>query len=323
MKLLIVGAGAVGQVFGLLAQRGGAEVSVYVRPKVADEARAGFQLFDHGREGAAERFVPLAVLTTPEEVAAGGFDALLLCTSSTALYAGSWLKDLVEAAPDATIVGLQPGGGDAAHVRGLAGADRVVWGVIELISYQSPLPNGAGPGEGVAFWIPRWLVFPFSGPDGRIEPIVALYAAGGVRARRMRDAARLTALGAPVMMLYIVALEVAGWRFAAVREDRELLRLTHRAVQEAVAIAAREEGAAVPLWTRLVRPWQIRLLSRFAAWYAPLEIEPYLQFHFTKVGDQTRAAIARWLELAPAHGLPMEALAQLRVRLDAAQRAVA
>ena len=44
-RVLIVGAGAVGQVYGWYLSRGGAEVSFYVKEKYLEDARAGFALY--------------------------------------------------------------------------------------------------------------------------------------------------------------------------------------------------------------------------------------------------------------------------------------
>ena len=47
-RVLLVGAGAVGQVYGKYLQAAGCEISFLVKEKYADEARRGFTLYDHG-----------------------------------------------------------------------------------------------------------------------------------------------------------------------------------------------------------------------------------------------------------------------------------
>lgn len=315
MKVLIVGAGAVGQVFGYHLQRGGAQVTFFVKEKYAAAARAGFTLYNLGRGREALSFEGFGVVTSAEEVAGEPWDLVLLTVASPALRAGDWLSELAAATGDATLAGLQPGLGDAALVREIAGEDRVVWGVIELIAYQAPL-KGEDLGAGVAFWIPWWLIFPFSGPDARTQAVVSAFRAGGLRSRQVADTVTLTATGSPVLNLHIAALEAAGWSLSAVRADRELLRLTHAATREAVAVAAHEHGVPVPLWTRLVRPWQVRLLAWLAPRVMPLDVETYLQFHFTKVGEQTQEQLERWSGLARERGLSHQALDALRDRRE-------
>lgn len=45
MKILVVGAGAVGQVYGYYFQRGGCEVTFFVRDKYRSEMEQGLTLF--------------------------------------------------------------------------------------------------------------------------------------------------------------------------------------------------------------------------------------------------------------------------------------
>jgi len=322
MRVLVVGAGAVGQTFGHHLQRGGAEVHVLVKPAYGAEARSGYTLFDLRRGGVASplSFRPDGVCTDADDVRKHPYDVVLITVSSDALAAGSWLEELAEAAPDATIVGLQAGPGDWDRVRAAAGVERVCWGVIELIAYQSPLPGAADP-EGVAFWIPSWLMFPFSGPSERVIPLVDAFRAGGLRSREVRDVIALTAVGAPALNLHMVALEAAGWSIDTLLADPELLRLAGRSVQEASAASAHPLGVPVPWWIRAMRPWQLRVLAWVARRTIPIDLETYLRFHFTKMGVQTRMSLDGWIATADRVGLESEAMRGIRARCEAVERA--
>ena len=46
MRVLFVGAGAVGQVYGYFFQKGGAKIAFLVKPSHLSWARDGFKLFD-------------------------------------------------------------------------------------------------------------------------------------------------------------------------------------------------------------------------------------------------------------------------------------
>jgi ketopantoate reductase len=76
MKVLIVGGGALGQVYGQTLARGGAPVSYLVKPGQEVAARSGFTVHRLRRLGgpATERLVPAQVLTSPalELEACGG-----------------------------------------------------------------------------------------------------------------------------------------------------------------------------------------------------------------------------------------------------------
>ena len=50
-KVLIVGAGAVGQVYARHAQLGGAEVTFFVRDKYREEVSRGFDMYPLNRRG--------------------------------------------------------------------------------------------------------------------------------------------------------------------------------------------------------------------------------------------------------------------------------
>lgn len=322
MRVLVVGAGSVGQTFGHHLQRGGAEVHVLVKPTYAAAARRGYTLFDLRKGGVASplSFRPDGVCTDAAGVRQHRYDVVLITVSSDALATGSWLEALAEAAPEATIVGLQAGPGDWDRVRAAAGAERVCWGVIELIAYPSPLPGAVGP-EGVAFWIPSWLMFPFSGPSERVGPLVEAFRAGGLRSREVHDVIALTAVGAPALNLHMVALEAAGWSIDALLADPELLRLAGQSVQEASAASAHAVGASVPWWIRAMRPWQLRVLAWVARRTIPIDLATYLQFHFTKVGIQTRMSLSGWIAAADQVGLPSRAMREIRDRCAAVPHA--
>jgi hypothetical protein len=64
-----------------------------------------------------------------------------------------------------------------------------------------------------------------------------------------------------------------------------------------------------------------RSVAPHAAWVAPyvtpFALEPYLAYHFAKVGSQTRQSLAGYVAEARERGLPSEALQQLASALGA------
>jgi 2-dehydropantoate 2-reductase len=317
-RVLLVGAGAVGQVYGYHLQRGGADVAFLVRPKYAEEARSGFHLYPLHRRRPRENPVPFRgfrVFTSVEEIAAAPWDVVVLCVSTTALRAGDWMANLAEATGDATILGLQPGLEDPAFVRERTRPERLAWGIITMIAYAAPLPGEEVPHPGIAYWLPPLSRFPLSGPEERTRAIAKLFRRGGMRTRVVRDVAPLVGLGGPALNLHIAALECTGWRLDALGRDRALLDLTHSAIREAVAVAAQQLGVRPPFWLRLLRPWLVRLALRLAPAVVPLDLETYLRIHFTKVREQTLLLLDRWADLAEEAGLDNQSLHTLRERL--------
>ena len=54
------------------------------------------------------------------------------------------------------------------------------------------------------------------------------------------------------------------------------------------------------------------IAERVARAATMLELEPYLEYHFTKVGQQTRDMLDSYIHLGERHGLPTDNLRQLR-----------
>ena len=318
MNILLVGAGAVGQVLGHHFARGGARVAFYVRPRHAEATRKGFTLAALGTRRAPERLEPAAVLTTMAEVAAETWDAVVLCTSSTALRQGTWLAELGPAIGDATLMAIQPGPEDRALVAAHVPAAHIVWAMFPLIAYVTD-DVGGPPGQ-LAFWRPPLQKLPIDGDRARALPLVETLTRGGLPARWSDQVARDLAFAGPLLNLHVVGMECAGWSFAALARDHELLADVHAAAAEVRAAAEKRVGARAPVPLRLVRPWMARIALRLAPRLMPLPAEDYFRVHFTKVGDQTTSHLAAYAAEATALGLPDAGLRRLMTRLAEVRR---
>ena len=297
MRALVVGAGAVGQTYGWHLKRGGAEITFYVTPSHLDAMAGGLWLHPLGKPPA--HWEDFDRVTDADAVAsAGPFDQVWICTSSTALRAGDWLGPLLAAAgPDALVVTLQPGATDRGFVESLSAPERVVSGLIGLVAFQAPLPGETLEHPGVAFWLPPLTRSPMSGP--RAAEAVRALRAGGFPAVVGRDVpGRLAAAGA-VMQPFIGALELGGWTFKGFRKKTN--GLAARAAREAMRINApgRALGRAV------MRAPVLWLVSLIAPRVVPFDLETYLRYHFTKVGDQTRVHLRSYVERAGDHPTPV------------------
>ncbi|MBL9038259.1 MAG: ketopantoate reductase [Archangium sp.] len=293
MNVLVVGAGAVGQVFALSLARGGATVSFLVRPKHG--ARDALQLFEQGGEAST---LTAQWLTSLDALKRQSWDQVWLAVPATA-YEGDEIPRVLEATGDTTVVVLATEGGD------LVPAARRVLGAIPFMAWQHPLPGQPGA-PGVAYWWPPLAQVPLSGvaPE-RVEAVRALLRRGGLRAQRVDDVAKL---GAPVTALLnasVVALEAAGWK----------LRDFHGRWTTLAARAAREmmriDGVS-PVFRAVTRGPALRVVWWLAAKVVPFDLEAYVQFHFTKMGEQTRAGLGRWIRDGRERGLPVDALEALK-----------
>ena len=316
-RVLLVGAGAVGQVFGKYLQAAGCDVSFLVKEKYAEEARQGFTLYELGlldRDYEPTSFSGFEVLVSHQEVAARRWEQVWLCVSSTALRAGDWVDALARATGEATWVMLQPALADRDWLQQRVPPERLVSGMIPFLSFQAPLkPGDPVPKPGTAFWFPPMARGLFSGPPERLQEVSRTLKAGGYPAARHPDTLRAAAIPTAVLTVFIAGLEAAGWSFERFLE-RDSLERVHQAAREAVRIAAwRTKGSASAVLP-LLRPALFKALLPMAARLAPMDLETYLRIHFTKVGEQTRLMMREYVDLGRSAGLPVQHL-QVDARL--------
>jgi 2-dehydropantoate 2-reductase len=310
-RVLLVGAGAVGQVFGKYLQAAGCELSFLVKEKYAEEARRGFTLYELGllaRRDEPATLSGFGVHVSNEEVAARRWDQVWLCVSSTALRAGNWVGELTRATGEATWVMLQPALDDRDWLLQWVVPERLVSGMIPFISFHAPLkPGDPVPRPGTAFWFPPLARGPFSGPPERLQEVIRTLRAGGYPARPTRDVTRATAIPSAVLTVFVEGLEAAGWSLERFLQHDSLERV-HRAAREAVRIAAWHTKGNASAVLPLLRPALFKLLLPVASRVAPFDLETYLKAHFTKVGEQNRLMMRTYVDLGRSAGLPVEHL---------------
>ena len=292
-RILLVGAGAVGAIYGMALARGGAKVAFRIRPKYRAELTGGMTLFRHTLFGApkVERFTDYELFDSDEALSGRTFDQVWLCTSSTALSA-DWLKPLAKVTGDATFVLLQPGPEDLERLAAVVARERIVRGYIPFISYQAPLEGQRlpEPGVGLAYLLPPGMTVPLSGPQARLTGVSEALLAGGVRTSEVPDVGPLLATGAALFMPLIAALELSDWSMKTLRRSKTFA-LGLGAARESLDIATAQAGAARPLFLPLLRPACLAPLVALAPMAFPFDLEVYLRYHFTKVGDQTLAML--------------------------------
>ena len=319
MRTLLIGAGAVGQVYGRHLQAGGAEVAFYVKEKYAEACRAGMRMYPLNEGKAAVMFDGVAVHTDLVAALQEGWDQVWLCVSTTALM-GDWLEQVADRLGGATLVALQPGVTAVERIEALFPEARVVWGGISMISYQTPLEGVEDREEGVAYWFPPMGPSPFWGDEEGAKAVAAALKKGGCPAKHNPKGAEQMIFGSALLMPHLVALEGAGWSFAGLREG-DWLKLATAASREAMELISARTGYKTPAIKAVIRPFWLGALTRVAGCVVPLPIEPYLEYHFTKVGDQTRAMMRAYFEIGREQGRPTPALAALveKASLDGLQ----
>lgn len=314
MRVLIVGAGAVGQVYGRHLAMGGAEVRYLVKPGHVEAAARGFVLYDlrRSRQPPPVAFHPAGVLTATAEVAGRSWDQVWLCVSSPALR-GPWLEPFLESIGNATLVNLTPGLDDLDYLKERFPAARTIQGIISLIAWQTPLRTETRPEPGIAYWFPPLSASLFGGPmetEAVISAVVTLLRNGGCPARRQRNAAYVGALASAAMLPIIRGIELEGWSLSRFASSRRVV-LAARAAKEAMTLVARASGRRNPWSRHLVSTALARTALALAPHLVPFDLEVYLQHHFTKVGDQTRQMLGEYVAHGRALGCPVSALEDL------------
>jgi 2-dehydropantoate 2-reductase len=314
-RVLIVGAGAVGQVYGLHLRRGGARVSFLVKPAHAAWCQQGFAL--HRLRGRGRResqsLDDVEILTDPADAAGLAWDEIWLAVASDALR-GPWLASLLAGPSDATLVAVQPDLGDRALLLRHVPEARLVQGLIGFLSYQSPLPGDREPPPGIAYALLPPAAGHFAGSPARVSPILAALARGGFRARAVGDLPADSAVRSAASVPVVAALELADWSLSRLRRSA-VLGLGLRAAREAQAVVADAFGRRLSPLARLLHPLPVGLALPVAARLAPFDLEAFLRFHFTKVGPQTRLMLGTWCARGLAAGISTPALDELRERL--------
>lgn len=316
-RVILVGAGAVGVAYAHFLQKGGAQIAFFVKPHHKAELAAGVPVYmlerRHIRD--AERLADFEVLTTPDEVAARTWDEAWLCMSSTGLR-GPWLEPFLAAlGPATTLVTLQPGAGDREFLAARFPEARLVSGLITLVAYQTPLPGEHPHAPGIAVWLPPGAKFPMRGPEAPARAALATIEAGGWKTRYLgREVPVGGAMASAVLSPHVAALEGAGWRFAGLGKGG-WGRLAAAASREGLAITAGRRGKKPPALAALVQPWLMRAFLGLAAARTPFDFEVYLDYHFTKVRDQTEAGLRELIADAARQQRPAPALTELVTRV--------
>ena len=220
MDVLLVGAGAVGQVYGHHLRRGGARVAFLVKPKHLDPTRAGHTLYALNRDGLRTplSFTPDAV-HTPDTLKDSRWDAIILCVSSPALR-GPLLSQLAPHVGDATVVCLQPATSDHALVAAHVASSQLVDGGISLVAYASPLPGEEVAQPGTAFWFPPLAASILSGPADRVDALVSVFRKGGLPMKRTHNAALELAIPGALLMVLVALLEQHSWSLGNLQGDQ-------------------------------------------------------------------------------------------------------
>ncbi len=310
MKVLLVGAGAVGQVLGLHLERAGAEVTIAVRSPASVQPATLWRLTRFSAP-AASTFVPREVVS---QLDGQRFDVVILTVPSDAL-GSPWLAALARAFEGATVVGFQPGLDDRARLLALKVSEaRLVRGLTSLVSYQTPLTaTDRLQQPGYAYWLPPLVPFTFDGAEGPVLEVIGLFRRAGLSAARRPGLENDSIFFTAVLLSAVRALEAKGWSLKRLAEDPSLLV---EGAGQALAITALLLNRPVPVALSLIsRAGLVSLGIHIVPRLAPFDVEAYARVHFTKVGAQSTLLLGELVTQGRARGLAVEALEKLATRV--------
>ncbi len=323
-RCLIIGAGAIGQVYAHHLIAGGAEVHFYAKPKYEQSLKAGMRLYRWKKKRRPPQAVlekNFGVLCDQQSIAALRWEYVFLCISSVALQSGPWLKELACHFGNATIVVLQAGQSDFDFVASSCPGSELISGMIPFTSYQAPLPTDPFAEPGIAYWIPPFTKVPFTGRTEDTTVLLALLKRGGMPTKGHSDVRTAVAFGQALLQTQILALECANWSISQLVNDRDLMKLSLRCMREASALAAHNRQTSIPFLNRRLGRRSLGFFLSSAKHLAPMDLDAFFQFHYTKVHDQSMAGLANWIAEGPKANLAVDGLMQIQERLLGAREA--
>jgi 2-dehydropantoate 2-reductase len=325
MKVLMVGCGAVGQVFGFHLQQAGVELAFYARSGTADKLQTaledeGLPLYQlshfHRGDPAAHRLAQYQVVTDIAESRRFNPDQIWFTTPSPVYYS-EWFREFVLQVPCDQVVCFAPEGGRAeffpegAGPQG-AGKDRFVFGGITFITWQGDLGGGGGRPEGVNFWLPPLLEIPVMGAEETTREVVGLLRQAGLRAApKEREFYKMQASLTAAMTALVAGLELSGWSFKALRWGPWLKPAARGGREAVLSQLPGDSRLTKALLGLLLSAVGIFLISLILPLLFPFKVEAYLRFHYQKTREQTLTLLAVFVSDGKRRGRPVENVQRL------------
>jgi hypothetical protein len=314
MKVLIVGCGAVGQVFSLYLQRAGVELGLYDRPSTAERLKqamehGGMPLFQisksRGKEPLAHRLEHHQVLMDEAECLRFRPD-LLWFTTPSPVYHSDWFREFLQKVSSERVVCFAPEGGRSEFFPEGVDKDRLVFGGVTFMAWQGDLEGGGGKPEAVNFWMPPMLSIPLAGTEKAGREVEQLLKKAGLRASLGKPGSPMQASATAVMTAFVAGLELAGWSLGAFRKSKWLNRAAEAAREAVLGELPRAGFFTRASLVFLFSPATFRLVTFILPLLVPFDLEKYLKFHYLKTRDQSLTLLDVFARDGEKRGLPVE-----------------
>jgi hypothetical protein len=310
MKVLIVGCGAVGQVYGLALQQAGVTLGLLDRPNVAvklDQAnrQGGLPLYQvsrkHRKDPGLYRLKDYQVMADAAESRQFEPDQIWFTTPSQVYYS-AWFRDFLGQVSSKRVVCFSPEGKRPEFFNEEPG-DRVIFGGTTFMAWQGDPGDGGGGPAGVYFWRSP-LGIPLAGTRDACRETARLLKQAGFRVVVGEPDSHSQACVTAVMTAFVAGLELSGWSLRAYRKS-PWLKCASATGGEAIRGQLSRPGVfARLLLSRPVLSAGFFLAALILPLLFPFDVEKYLKFHYTKTREQTVTLLNIFLKDSMARGLP-------------------
>ena len=317
MKVLIVGCGAVGQVFGLFLQKAGVELGLYDRPAIAAKLKqaqklGGLPLFQitnsHRRDPIAHRLTKYMVIADAAEARRFAPDQIWFTVPSPVYYT-EWFREFLQEVPSDRVVCFVPEGGRPEFFP-KDGRDRLVFGGTAFVAWQGGPEGGGGRAGGINFWRPP-LGIPLAGEESACREVGLILKKAGFGYTVGKADSRAQAATTAAMTAFVAGLELSGWSLREFRKSPWLKR-SAGACREAVLGQLPGAGAfqrallGVPVLSAA-----FYLVAIFLPLLVPFELEKYLKYHYTKTREQSIGLLELFIKDGERRNRPVEKIREL------------
>jgi 2-dehydropantoate 2-reductase len=301
LHLALIGAGALGCVYGVRLAAAGARVTFVVRPQRL-ESRTPMLLEQVGGSQPHELREPAMAASVPN-------DATVMALAVRADNLDERLGALLGAAPPVPVLSLTPLMPAAlGRLRALT-AQRVVVAMPGVAAYRTD--RGV-----VRYWLPRMaptLVDDTAAGDGAVRALVEAMRAAGIPAR---FEARVDALNPATTMRFlplVLLLDTGGGTVQGALAQPALLDISLAAITECRTVA--ERLGPEPAWSRVLSRFagrsSLRVGIGLARRLSP-EAVHFVEQHFgSKTHEQNVLLGREVVSLGEEHGVRMEAMQEL------------
>jgi hypothetical protein len=293
MKVLIVGCGAVGQVYALSLQKAGVQLGLYDLPATRQKlqqalGQGGMYLFELSRQ---HRRAPIEHRLSNYQIAGDETQCRDLepdqiwFTIPSQVYYSDWFHDFLKRVPSSRVVCFIPEG-SRTEIIPEGENDRFVFAGTTFMAWQSDLEGGGGRPEGVNFWLPP-LGIPLIGTQNACVEVKQVLNRAGFKVSIGKPGSHAQASTTALMTAFIAGLELAGWSLKLYRSS-PWLKCAARASREAMRSQYPSIGLLQRLLTSNTIMWiGFYLVALILPFLFPFDIEKYLKFHYRKTRDQT------------------------------------